>query len=156
MWPEVHSSALRKLITCGKEGRLVLLSLFFSHGFSSQYHMMVREVAETGHPAAGPLLTRLVRTDLAYMRRLAPGLKETGREYPALENPDAPRFPDRMLRLNYAVYYLRKLGHMGCRDVIRELLAFWKATPMLEQHYGEKIIPNCEAILETLDSAGGM
>ena len=154
-WPEVHASAIRQLIACGQDGYGVLMALLQSHRFSTQYHTMVREIGETGHPAVGPFLTRLVKMDLTYMRRVAPALRETGREYPALENPDAPRFPDRMSRLNYAVYYLRELGYAGCRDAIRELLSFWKAEPLLEEHYGEEIIPNCKAILETPDSAGG-
>jgi len=150
-------SAFRALGECGEDALPVLRPMLRDDAllefYSGVEDSVVHALVKAGGVKAVPDLTGLLERDLAFWKRVGPGLKKGWGTGPAAE---ATRLRNRSRRDRHALRALGEIGVRAARGIVVEYRDFWRSQRELEYDdiYKDGYIgPVCDQVLRELEES---
>lgn len=151
---QVRASALDELEKCGRQALPVLRNLLSDLSYEDIHYDVVTALAKAGGTQVGEDLTRLVAAELAFWRRVAPGLQDgwwNGAGFDSLDEVEPLR--NRYSKAYRALVALKELRYALCESVVIEFRDFWRSLPQLEDKSGlDQMSKACDEVLHALGS----
>lgn len=145
------AAAFEGLAGCGKDAVPHLREILADASVSGRHSAAIQAFARAAGDDAGPELTRMVETELAFWKetgpKLAKGWWTNSKEIMPTEN--------RYGMILEVFRSLRTLRPAACRPVVTEFRDFWRSLPQLEDSSGlNQMSSACDDVLRALDAPG--
>jgi hypothetical protein len=143
----VGNAALALLGQSGK-GTLPVLRQALKDESLRKYHPAVLEaMGKAGDVEVGPDLTKVLEQELAFWKKIAPGLHRDWWQGEGLERDEVKYLQQRWSIAFAALETLWEVRYVGCRTTVTEFRDYWRSLPQLNF---SQINEACEAILKKL------
>jgi hypothetical protein len=149
---EIRFSALKELRKCGPAAVPTIKGMLEDSDFIDERAELIEILADTGGVSVGPELHKLLKEELAFWKSVAPSLSQDWWNQDV--TPHAP-LPERYGETYQLIIALAHIHYLPARDTAKELRAFWRSQPQLNDASGiDQIAEECDKLIA--DSQGNL
>lgn len=145
----VRSLALDAVVEAGEVGLPALRRVLGEAALEGQHGDAVWAMRKLPADLAATELTRVVTEELAYWRKVGPGLKKGWWDEVGMKAEEKERLRNRYSRAHSALQVLGNLRTEGCRDEVTAFRDWWKSLPQLGGELTQ-MTHACDSVLEAL------
>ncbi len=146
-------AALEGLACCGKPALPVLRELLGDAALAPRHGDIVRSLARAGGPDSGAELTKLLEGELAFWKKIGPGLPAGwwNGANGAVPWDNVERLRNRYGRTLETIRGLRQARFAGGKATVTAFRDFWRSLPQLEDKSGlNQMSEECDGLLAEL------
>jgi hypothetical protein len=144
----VRLSVFTELGGAGAKG-LPTLRRFLKDDTLLKYHgWVIDSLTKAGGPDVGPELVELVKQELAFWKKVGPGLPKDWWNGGGVERDEIERLRNHYSRAHAAINGLGKLRHAEAREPLTEFHKYWRSLPQLSAI--TQLGKACDTALESL------
>jgi hypothetical protein len=141
--------AFAELQKCGKAALPVLRTMLGDQTFLKLHGEVIKAMAEVGGEEVADELTDVVRVELLFWKETGPRLRHGW--WNNINESETDNLRNRYSKVLGALYSLRKLKPIGCKEVVSEFRDFWRSLPQLEDKSGlDQMSEACDRVLQEL------
>jgi len=138
--------AFAELEKCGQGAMPVLRKMLNDQSLLRLHSEVIKCLTVVGGDKVADELTTIVRDELGFWRATAPSLSTEW--WNGGDDTEREMLRNRYSKVLEALYSLRKLRTVGCKDVVIEFRDFWRSLPQLEDKRGlTQMSEACDKIL---------
>jgi hypothetical protein len=141
--------AFAELQKCRKAALPVLRKMLGDQTILKRHSEVIKTLSAAGGDEVAAELTTIVREELGFWQETGPRLRDGW--WNNMNEPETEVLRNRYSKVLEALYSLRKLKPVGCKEVVTEFRDFWRSLPQLEDKSGlTQMSEACDKILQEL------
>ena len=143
--------AFAELQKCGKSAAPVLRRMLSDQTVLKVHSEVIKTLAAAGDDEVADEMIAIVREEFGFWKETGPRLRDGW--WDDINKPETEVLRNRYSKVLEALYSLKKLKPLGCKEVVTEFRDFWRSLPQLDDNSGlNQMSEECDKVLRALPS----
>jgi hypothetical protein len=144
----VREAVIRQLGESGTKGLPALREILKDESFLNYHDAAILALGKAGGVTVGPELTEVLKKELAFWKKVGPGLKEEGWWNGAgVKWEEVEGLRNHYSRVHAALRALKAIRFAECRETVTAFRDYWKSLPQLGGNGFDQLEKACDAVL---------
>lgn len=149
-YAELRQAAFGGLAECGKPALPVIREMIYDDSYDQTSAVSI--LAKIAGEDAGPEMTRILKKELVFWRKLGPSLQVGWWNGKGLQPDEMSLYRNCYCRLGACVASLHGLKYKPAADAVKDLRALWTSFPQLDDKSGlNAITEGCDRYLKAIE-----